>query len=74
MRLSVPRELSATVGSYDGQAGWVVLDDGTRLAYDAAAVAPQLRLLHPGQRVRLRVDGTPPQVLALTLVSLPLPA
>ncbi len=65
------RELAATVGEHHADGGWVVLDDGTRQAFGAAVVAPQVRLLHPGQRVHLRVVGG--VVQALTLVSLPLP-
>lgn len=65
-------ELVATVGGHDARGGWVVLDDGTRLAYDAAAVSAQVRLLRSGQRVRLRVEGNPLQIRAVTLVSLPL--
>lgn len=63
--------LAGTIGAHTAEGGWLVLDDGTRLPYDAAAVAPRVRLLHPGQRVALRVrDGA---VLALTLAGMPLP-
>lgn len=65
-------EVQATVAHADGQGGSVVLDDGHRLAYDAAVVQPEVLRLHPGQRVRLRVAGEPPQVRALTLAGLPL--
>jgi 2-phospho-L-lactate guanylyltransferase len=39
--------------------GDVLLDDGTVVAFDAAAFEPSgLRLLRIGQRVRLRVDAS----------------
>lgn len=63
-------ELAATVASYGPEGGSVVLDDGRRLTFPAGAVTG-VRLLHPGQRVRLRVEAG--EVRALTLVSLPLP-
>jgi len=65
-------EVPATVLSYGGQGGEVVLDDGSRMTYPPEAVQPEVRLLRPGQRVRLRVTGDPPQVRALTLVGLAL--
>lgn len=64
-------ERAGTVGAHGPAGGWVVLDDGTRLDHAADAVAPEVRLLHPGQRVRLRVDGA--RVVALTLPGLPVP-
>lgn len=69
--MSAPGPVAGTVGAHGPDGGWVVLDDGTRLTYPAAAVAPEVRLLHPGQRVHLLLDG--PQVRALTLPGLPLP-
>lgn len=66
--------MQATVASFSPQSheGTVLLDDGTELAFDAAAFdGSGLRLLRPGQRVALRADGT--RVLALTLATLPLP-
>ena len=45
---------------FDAQtgAGEVLLDDGSRLEFDATAFAASgLRLLRPGQRVRLDRDG-----------------
>ncbi|RKN38819.1 hypothetical protein [Streptomyces hoynatensis] len=42
----------------DTRAGSVLLDDGTPLDFDAAAFeAGGLRLLRPGQRVRIEVAG-----------------
>ncbi|WP_433892932.1 hypothetical protein [Streptomyces sp. CA-111067] len=42
----------------DSRSGSVLLDDGTPMAFDAAAFdAGQLRLLRPGQRVRIRTEG-----------------
>lgn len=66
-----PRETAGTVATYGLDGGTVVLDDGTRLGYPASAVHG-VRLLHPGQRVRLRLLGDPPEVDALTLAGLPL--
>ncbi len=63
--------MAGTVGEHRPDGGWVVLDDGTRRTYAGTAVAPQVRVLHPGQRVRLRVEG--PDVLTVTLAGLPLP-
>jgi len=67
----MPRECSGTVGEHRPEGGWVALDDGTRLSYAGTAVAREVRVLHPGQRVRLRLEG--PDVLALTLAGLLLP-
>nr|WP_239133482.1 cold-shock protein [Rugosimonospora africana] len=64
--------MQGTVASYDpdGRSGTVLLDDGTELPFPAAAFdASGLRLLRPGQRVRLeRRDG---EVTALGLVTMP---
>jgi 2-phospho-L-lactate guanylyltransferase len=67
--------VQGTVASFDGGtgAGTVLLDDGTPVAFPAAAfIASGLRLLRLGQRVQLRYgpDGT---VAALALVTMPLP-
>ncbi|HEY7043428.1 MAG TPA: hypothetical protein VH419_07160, partial [Nocardioidaceae bacterium] len=53
----------------DAQSGSVVLDDGTSLPFDARAFAVSgLRLLRPGQRVRVEVsDGA---VTGLTILTL----
>jgi cold shock CspA family protein len=64
----------ATVRSYDGatRSGTVFFDDGTIVGFDAAAYdVGGLRLLRPGQRVRVRVvDGAAgPQITALTLAT-----
>ena len=66
------REAQGTVASFDPEshAGRVVLDDGVELPYDGAAFdAGGLRLVRPGQRVRLRLAGS--HVRLLTLVTLP---
>ena len=68
--------MQATVRSYDAaaRAGSLFADDGAVLGFGPGALAGSgLRLLRPGQRVRLRQapDGT---VTALTLVTFPLPA
>ncbi len=61
----------ATVWSFDDEShdGVVVLDDGTRLPFDATAFAASgLRLLRPGQRVRITI--TDAVVSALTILTL----
>ena len=67
--------MQGTVRVFDPatRGGSVLLDDGTELAYDAAAFdAGGLRIARPGQRVALRVD-TEGRITALTLATLPLP-
>lgn len=52
--------MQATSYTYDPatRSGSVLLDDGTPLPFDAAAFdAGGLRLLRPGQRVRIEVEG-----------------
>ncbi|MFH8984629.1 hypothetical protein [Streptomyces varsoviensis] len=52
--------MQATAYTYDPRtrAGSVLLDDGTPLPFDAAAFdAGGLRLLRPGQRVRIEVEA-----------------
>ncbi|MFH8408208.1 hypothetical protein ACH4FX_25905 [Streptomyces sp. NPDC018019] len=52
--------MQATAYTYDAQtrSGSVLLDDGTPLPFDTAAFdAGGLRLLRPGQRVRIEVEG-----------------
>lgn len=60
-----------TVWSFDAttQEGEVVFDDGSRLAYGADAFAASgLRMLRPGQRVRLELeDDVVRRVTVLTL-------
>ncbi|MEU6852748.1 hypothetical protein ABZ901_22825 [Actinacidiphila alni] len=53
--------MQATAFTYDPatRSGSVLLDDGTPLPFDAAAFdAGGLRLLRPGQRLRIRTEGT----------------
>jgi hypothetical protein len=67
--------VQGTVRSYDAgtRSGSVFLDDGTVLEFGPAALAGSpLRLLRPGQRVRLGLDGTS-AVVAVTLATFPLP-
>lgn len=64
--------MQATSSSYDPatRSGSVLLDDGTPLPFDAAAFdAGGLRLLRPGQRVRIEVEGEGEQ-RRITLVTL----
>lgn len=52
--------MQATAYTFDPatRAGSVLLDDGTPVPFDAAAFdAGGLRLLRPGQRVRISVEG-----------------
>lgn len=67
--------MQGTVRRYDAATGTgsVFLDDGTVLEFGAAALAGSpLRLLRPGQRVRLGLDEA--GVIALvTLATFPLP-
>jgi len=52
--------MQATVSSFDPakQGGTVLLDDGVELRFGADALAGSgLRLLRPGQRVRLETTG-----------------
>lgn len=52
--------MQATVSSFDAAtvSGTVLLDDGVSVPFEAAALAGSgLRLLRPGQRVRLETSG-----------------
>ncbi|MBI0384010.1 hypothetical protein JBE27_49085 [Streptomyces albiflaviniger] len=52
--------MQGTAYTYDPEtrAGSVLLDDGTPLPFDTAAFdAGGLRMLRPGQRVRIEVEG-----------------
>ena len=54
----------------DSRSGLVLLDDGTPVPFDAPAFdAGGLRLLRPGQRVRIETEGEG-EVLRITLVTL----
>ncbi|MGW6457833.1 hypothetical protein ACWF94_18295 [Streptomyces sp. NPDC055078] len=64
--------MHATSYTYDAETrtGSVLLDDGTPVEFDAAAFdAGGLRLLRPGQRVRLETEGEGAN-LHITLVTL----
>ncbi|MGV9451413.1 hypothetical protein [Streptomyces sp. NPDC003635] len=64
--------MQATAYTYDPEtrSGQVLLDDGTPVPFDAAAFdAGALRLLRPGQRVRIETEG-PKDRLRITLVTL----
>jgi len=66
-----PNELQGTVSSFDAatRCGSVLLDDGSAVRFDGAAFAAGgLRLLRPGQRVRMEIlDG---QVVLITILTL----
>jgi 2-phospho-L-lactate guanylyltransferase len=67
--------MQATVSSFDPttSAGAVLLDDGVELPFSAEALAGSgLRLLRPGQRVRLEIagDGAALHVLRLQIITL----
>ncbi|MFF3750825.1 hypothetical protein ACFYYH_10240 [Streptomyces sp. NPDC002018] len=52
--------MQATSYTYDSEtrSGSVLLDDGTPVEFDAAAFdAGGLRMLRPGQRVRIETEG-----------------
>ncbi|MEU2164748.1 hypothetical protein [Streptomyces sp. NPDC019208] len=64
--------MQATAYTYDPttRSGSVLLDDGTPVVFDTAAFdAGGLRLLRPGQRVRIETDGEG-DALRITLVTL----
>ena len=64
--------MQATVASFDPETGGgtVLTDDGRRVPFDAAAFAAGgLRLLRPGQRVKMDIaDG---RVVRVTIATLP---
>ncbi|MDI2129317.1 cold-shock protein [Yinghuangia seranimata] len=62
--------MQGTVHTFDPRtgAGTVLLDDGSALPFPAEAFAASgLRLLRPGQRVRLKVEGEGPDRAAVFL-------
>jgi 2-phospho-L-lactate guanylyltransferase len=64
--------VQATVAGFESAtgSGSVLTDDGRRLEFDAAAFAAGgLRLLRPGQRVRLEHDGD--RIVRITIATLP---
>ncbi|MGW2523295.1 hypothetical protein ACWC09_41185 [Streptomyces sp. NPDC001617] len=64
--------MQATAYTYDPEtrSGQVLLDDGTPMPFDAPAFdAGGLRLLRPGQRVRIEVEGAKDSA-RITLVTL----
>ncbi|MFS4095982.1 hypothetical protein [Streptomyces sp. AF1A] len=64
--------MQATAYTYDPEtrSGQVLLDDGTPIPFDTAAFdAGGLRLLRPGQRVRIETEGAG-DALRITLVTL----
>jgi cold shock CspA family protein len=64
--------MQATAFTYDPEtrSGQVLLDDGTPVPFDAEAFdAGGLRLLRPGQRVRIETEGSG-SALRITLVTL----
>lgn len=66
--------MQATVMRYDAATltGAVVLDDGTELPFPAEALAGSgLRLLRPGQRVRIETTGGDHRVISLQILTLP---
>jgi 2-phospho-L-lactate guanylyltransferase len=68
--------MQASIFDFDPgtRSGSVLLDDGTRLPYDASAFdAGSMRLARVGQRIRIEVAGEGEQqhVTFLTLATLP---
>ena len=65
--------MQATVSQFDPESGsgQVVTDDGRTIAFPASAFARSgLRLLRPGQRVRMEFDSDG-EVSLVTIVTLP---
>ncbi|MFJ8695966.1 hypothetical protein [Streptomyces roseolilacinus] len=65
--------MQATAYTYDPEtrSGSVLLDDGTPVDFGAEAFdAGGLRLLRPGQRVRIETEGGGGEALRITLVTL----
>ncbi|MFD0308206.1 hypothetical protein [Streptomyces sp. NPDC127119] len=65
--------MQATAYTYDPETrtGQVLLDDGTPVPFDAPAFDKGgLRLLRPGQRVRIEVEGEGEDNRRITLVTL----
>jgi cold shock CspA family protein len=67
--------MQATVSSFDQatRAGTVLLDDGVELPFGADALTGTgLRLLRPGQRVRLETtgDGARTEIVGLQILTL----
>ncbi|HET7735388.1 MAG TPA: hypothetical protein VFK52_05410 [Nocardioidaceae bacterium] len=63
--------MQGTVATFDEstRSGTVFLDDGSRVAFDAAALeGTGLRVLRAGQRVRL--EGTPEAVRRVQILTL----
>ena len=74
---AVPVQATVRHYSRDTRSGEVLLDDGTRLAFDSDAFDRSgLRLLRIGQRVRIIVAGEEAQqrVVFLTLATFPIDA
>ena len=67
--------VQATVSAFDPQTreGRVLMDDGVELGFPASALdGTGLRLLRPGQRLRLETTGeNPPRVVAVQILTLP---
>lgn len=64
--------MQATAYTYDPatRTGQVLLDDGTPIPFDTPAFdAGALRLLRPGQRVRIETEGEG-EALRITLITL----
>ncbi|MDX3640184.1 hypothetical protein [Streptomyces sp. MB09-02B] len=64
--------MQATAYTYDPatRSGQVLLDDGTPVPFDTPAFdAGALRLLRPGQRVRIETEGEG-EALRITLITL----
>ncbi len=70
MNQATVHEFDATTG-----AGSVIADDGLVVPFSPEVFdASPLLTLRVGQRLRVVVDGSPPAVTALTLVTFPDPA
>ena len=66
--------VQATVSGFDPatRSGQVLTDDGVGLRFSRDVFdASGLRLLRPGQRVRVTLAGTPPAIQTLQILTLP---
>ncbi|HEX5561091.1 MAG TPA: 2-phospho-L-lactate guanylyltransferase [Nocardioidaceae bacterium] len=71
---SYARSVQATVSAFDVStgSGRLLCDDGTELAFPAAALAAgALRLVRPGQRVEVETDdGVPPTIVRVSIAGI----
>jgi len=61
--------VQATIAAHDPvtRGGSILFDDGLLVAFGPAAVDPRLRVLRPGQRVSVQVEGRAGSLLVIWL-------